>query len=259
MVDMNHPANVFQQFCVRLTFSVYWERRMVGGAKEASGAKGGVAVGAKGGVAVGAEYNQGRQCTVASVMMRKVPVGFLSYRISGCRPAIARYSESWIHVLTLFESTVRNSNLCAKPAPRGRTTKMKNHGLSRLLVALYLYRATAVARGCAPVLARGTKSGTARAGCRCHSNPTIIVQSPSSHTTSMLPWVRGGGGKSSSSSAATAAAASPFLQGRHRRKACSFYIWDAPSAILSTWCHRLQRDCVYEGLGGKKVPFKTVC
>jgi hypothetical protein len=30
-------------------------------------------------------------------------------------------------------------------------------------------------------------------------------------------------------------------------KACGFYIWDAPSALLHRWCHHLQRDCIYEG------------
>lgn len=35
-------------------------------------------------------------------------------------------------------------------------------------------------------------------------------------------------------------------------KACSIYIWDFPSALLSRWCQHLQRDCVYEGRGGHK-------
>ena len=35
-------------------------------------------------------------------------------------------------------------------------------------------------------------------------------------------------------------------------KACMIYIWDFPSAVLSKWCHHLQRDCIYEGRGGKK-------
>ena len=34
------------------------------------------------------------------------------------------------------------------------------------------------------------------------------------------------------------------------RKACGFYIWDFPSALLYVWCHRLLRDRVYEGKGG---------
>lgn len=43
------------------------------------------------------------------------------------------------------------------------------------------------------------------------------------------------------------------LSRRQRRRACGFYLWDAPSAILYRWCHHLQRDCIYEGRGGKKV------
>ena len=44
------------------------------------------------------------------------------------------------------------------------------------------------------------------------------------------------------------------LSSQHvRRKACSLYIWNAPSALLHRWCHHLQRDNIYEGLGGKKV------
>lgn len=35
-------------------------------------------------------------------------------------------------------------------------------------------------------------------------------------------------------------------------RACSFYVWDAPSALLHRWCHHLLKDCVYEGLGGRK-------
>ncbi len=34
------------------------------------------------------------------------------------------------------------------------------------------------------------------------------------------------------------------------RKACGFYIWDFPSAVLYKWCHRLLKDRVYEGKGG---------
>jgi hypothetical protein len=45
-----------------------------------------------------------------------------------------------------------------------------------------------------------------------------------------------------------------LLSSQHgRRNACSFYIWNAPSALLHRWCHHLQRDNIYEGLGGKKV------
>lgn len=36
-------------------------------------------------------------------------------------------------------------------------------------------------------------------------------------------------------------------------RACNFYVWDAPSALLHKWCHHLLKDCVYEGLGGRKV------
>jgi len=38
-----------------------------------------------------------------------------------------------------------------------------------------------------------------------------------------------------------------------RRRACSLYIWDAPSALLYRWCNHLMKDRVYEGRGGKKV------
>lgn len=45
-----------------------------------------------------------------------------------------------------------------------------------------------------------------------------------------------------------------LLSSKHgRRKACSFYIWNAHSALFHRWCHHLQRDNIYEGLGGKKV------
>lgn len=36
------------------------------------------------------------------------------------------------------------------------------------------------------------------------------------------------------------------------RRACGFYLWDAPSALLHKWCHHLMKDCVIEGRGGKK-------
>ena len=36
----------------------------------------------------------------------------------------------------------------------------------------------------------------------------------------------------------------------NERKACGFYVWDIPSAILYGWCHRLLKDRVYEGKGG---------
>ena len=34
------------------------------------------------------------------------------------------------------------------------------------------------------------------------------------------------------------------------RRACGFYIWDAPSALLYKWCHYLLKDHIYEGRGG---------
>jgi hypothetical protein len=37
------------------------------------------------------------------------------------------------------------------------------------------------------------------------------------------------------------------------RTACSFYLWNAPSALLRKWCSHLMKDCVYEGRGGVKV------
>lgn len=36
-------------------------------------------------------------------------------------------------------------------------------------------------------------------------------------------------------------------------RACNYYIWDVPSAMLHKWCHHLLKDCIYEGLGGRKV------
>ena len=55
------------------------------------------------------------------------------------------------------------------------------------------------------------------------------------------------GGNSLPSSLLTASGAN--IHGR----ACGFYIWDLPSALLHRWCHHLLKDCVYEGLGGRKV------
>jgi hypothetical protein len=61
---------------------------------------------------------------------------------------------------------------------------------------------------------------------------------------------------SSSTRGRTSSLQSQLLSSTHgRRKACSFYIWNAPSALLYRWCHHLQRDNIYEGLGGKKVSF----
>lgn len=34
------------------------------------------------------------------------------------------------------------------------------------------------------------------------------------------------------------------------RKACGFYVWDFPSALLYKWCHYLLKDRIYEGKGG---------
>jgi hypothetical protein len=37
------------------------------------------------------------------------------------------------------------------------------------------------------------------------------------------------------------------------RRACNFFIWDAPSALFYKWCHHLLKDNIYEGRGGQKV------
>lgn len=37
-----------------------------------------------------------------------------------------------------------------------------------------------------------------------------------------------------------------------KRRACSLYVWDFPSAVLSKWYNHLIQDCIYEGRGGKK-------
>ncbi|CAB9501989.1 expressed unknown protein [Seminavis robusta] len=42
------------------------------------------------------------------------------------------------------------------------------------------------------------------------------------------------------------------LQSAAGGRACSWFVWDGPSALLHRWCHHLLKDCVYEGLGGKK-------
>ena len=34
------------------------------------------------------------------------------------------------------------------------------------------------------------------------------------------------------------------------RKACGFYVWDLPSALLYKWCQHLVKDKIYEGKGG---------
>jgi hypothetical protein len=49
--------------------------------------------------------------------------------------------------------------------------------------------------------------------------------------------------------------------GVHRRRTsrakrppcCHFFLWNFPSACRFHLCNYLMRDCVYEGLGGKKV------
>lgn len=35
-------------------------------------------------------------------------------------------------------------------------------------------------------------------------------------------------------------------------RACSFYIWNAPSALLHKWCQHVMKDHIYEGRGGVK-------
>lgn len=37
------------------------------------------------------------------------------------------------------------------------------------------------------------------------------------------------------------------------RRACGFFIWDAPSALFYRWCNHLLKDYLYEGLGGHMV------
>ena len=46
---------------------------------------------------------------------------------------------------------------------------------------------------------------------------------------------------------------SPISKLSSGRRACGFYVWDAPSALLYRWCNHLLKDCVYEGRGGRKV------
>jgi hypothetical protein len=45
------------------------------------------------------------------------------------------------------------------------------------------------------------------------------------------------------------------VQSAANGRACGFFIWDGPSALLYRWCHHLLKDCVYEGLGGQKVSY----
>ena len=40
---------------------------------------------------------------------------------------------------------------------------------------------------------------------------------------------------------------------RRNRSACRLFVWDAISALRFNLCNELLQDCVYEGLGGKKV------
>jgi hypothetical protein len=37
------------------------------------------------------------------------------------------------------------------------------------------------------------------------------------------------------------------------RRACSLFVWDAPSALLYKWCHHLLKDNLIEGKGGRMV------
>ena len=90
---------------------------------------------------------------------------------------------------------------------------------------------------------------------------------PLAHTTTTTTIVRGGSsqarrwermdgksmdhnnGSNNSLSRSALAASGAKTHG----KACSFYIWDAPSAFFYKWCHYLVKDCIYEGVGGRKV------
>ena len=58
-------------------------------------------------------------------------------------------------------------------------------------------------------------------------------------------------------SASTSGAPSTRCNGVHvipnHRRACSFYIWDGPSALFYKWCHHLLKDNLYEGKGGHMV------
>lgn len=40
---------------------------------------------------------------------------------------------------------------------------------------------------------------------------------------------------------------------REPRKACPFYVWNAPSALMYKWCQHLMQDHIYEGRSGVKV------
>ena len=70
------------------------------------------------------------------------------------------------------------------------------------------------------------------------------------------------GGSSSSSSSARSRSRKPTSSQTPcngvptvstNRRACNFFIWDAPSALFYKWCHHLLKDNIYEGRGGQKV------
>lgn len=64
---------------------------------------------------------------------------------------------------------------------------------------------------------------------------------PSSSTTA----------KASSSSSSNTNCGHPIIP--TNRRACGFYVWDAPSALFYKWCHHLLKDHIYEGKGGYLV------
>lgn len=43
------------------------------------------------------------------------------------------------------------------------------------------------------------------------------------------------------------------------RRACGFFVWDAPSALFYKWCHHLLKDSLIEGKGGHMVSSFPVC
>jgi len=113
---------------------------------------------------------------------------------------------------------------------------------------------------------------------RCSTTTTTIVAAAVPFTSSSsssrrhhpsvpLTALRGGGpfikkkragrgGDSNSNNGATTtmtmASSLESLVATRRRRACSFYVWDMPSALLYKWTQHLLKDCVYEGRGGKK-------
>jgi len=62
----------------------------------------------------------------------------------------------------------------------------------------------------------------------------------------------GNGNNNNGASSSSTATATTAATATATATACGFYIWDAPSALLYKWCHSLMKDCVYEGLGGRK-------